>query len=92
MTSISPAEQPMLGFVVLKTLCGAIIAAFACRAHACSFTVAHAAEASRRSRDFIHDDVVSQVSIWCKIKIRKKEERLGMLEQTYASDLRTEGK
>ena len=90
--SISPAEQLMNEFVVLQTLCRAIIAALACRAHTCSFAVAHAAEASRRSRDFIHDDVVSQVSIWCKIEVRKKDERLGMLEQTYASGLRTEGK
>ena len=83
MTSISPAEQPMNGFVVLKTLCGAIIAAFACRAHACSFTVAHAAEASRWSRDFIHDDDVGVISIKPMITIRMKDEVLGMLGQRY---------
>ena len=56
--SISLAEQHMNGSVVLQTVRRAIIAAFACRAHACSFTVAHAAEASKWSRDFVHDDVV----------------------------------
>jgi len=77
-TSISLAEQHMNGFVVLQTFCRAIIAAFACRAHACSFAVAHAAEANRWSRDFIHDDVVGVISTKPTIETRMKDEVLGM--------------
>jgi len=40
--------------------------------------MAHAAEASRWSRDFVHDDVIGWISIKPTTKIRMRDEVLGM--------------